>query len=79
MTVRLMQSQAVTPTMVFATAVDPIATTASGMSQDREKERNTRPDASRQLVGGECGLKISGPMVFMDAISFCSMVITEVG
>jgi hypothetical protein len=71
LTVKVMQSQAVTPTMVFATAVDASATTANGISKDREKERNSREDGSRQLAGGESGLKFSGRMVFMTAVSFC--------
>jgi hypothetical protein len=68
--VRLVELQSVTPTMLLARAVDASATRASRISQDREKERNSRADDSRHLERCKCGLEFSDVMVFIVIFPF---------
>jgi hypothetical protein len=69
--VRLVQLQFVMPTMSPAREVDASATRANRISQDRDKERNSRSDDLRHLERCECGLEFSNVMVCIISLSFC--------
>ena len=59
------------PTMRCAWAVDASATRANRISQDREKEQNSRSDDSRHLEGCKCGLEFSGVLGFITTFPCC--------
>jgi hypothetical protein len=61
-----------------AAAVDANATRANRISQDREKEENSRSDDSRHLERCTCGLEFVGVMVFIFACPFCLLALTAV-
>jgi hypothetical protein len=80
--VRLVPVQTVTPTIWFvahavdvcpppAQAVDASANTANRISQDQDREQNSRADDSRHLERCNCGLDFSTFVVFIISFSFC--------